>query len=54
VLHAIYAEQGKDGRWRGIAGDSYVLLATWDSTGAVRSRSIHQFGSATRDENSPH
>jgi len=30
------------------------LLVTWDSAGAVRSRSIHQFGSATLDENSPH
>jgi len=25
VLHAIYAEETKDHRWRGIAGDSYVL-----------------------------
>ncbi|WP_420641994.1 acylase [Candidatus Leptofilum sp.] len=54
VLHAIYGELGEDGRFRGIAGDSYILLVTWQPDGSVSSQSIHQFGSATRDESSPH
>jgi penicillin amidase/acyl-homoserine-lactone acylase len=29
-------------------------MATWDSDGKVHSRSVHQFGSATLDESSPH
>jgi acyl-homoserine-lactone acylase len=54
VLHAIYGELGEDGRFHGIAGDSYILLVTWQPDGTVSSRSIHQFGSATLDEDSPH
>jgi penicillin amidase/acyl-homoserine-lactone acylase len=42
------------GLLQGYAGDSYVLLVTWDASGVVSSDSIHQFGSATLDENSPH
>ncbi len=38
----------------GRTGDSYVLLAAWDSAGEVSSWSIHPFGSATLDETSPH
>ena len=53
VLHAVY------GDWKGthleaVAGDCYILMVTWDPDGGVRSRSIHQFGSATLDESSPH
>ncbi len=54
VLRAVYAEPAEDGRLVGHAGDSYVLVAAWDAQGNVRSRSIHQYGSATRDESSPH
>ena len=53
ILHAVYAEPTEDGRLRGTAGDSYVLLVEW-GPGGVRSRSIHQFGSATLDARSPH
>jgi penicillin amidase/acyl-homoserine-lactone acylase len=42
------------GRLKGGAGDSYVMLVTWDKDGRVHSRSIHQYGSATLDETSPH
>ena len=31
-----------------------MLIAEWDRDGRVRSRSIHQFGSATLDEKSKH
>jgi len=54
-LHAVYGK-GPDekGRLKGIAGDSYVMLVEWDPEGRVHSQSIHQFGSATMDKNSPH
>ncbi len=53
ILHCVY------GRWtgkylEGEAGDCYVLMVTWDPDGTVRSRSIHQFGSATSRPDSPH
>jgi acyl-homoserine-lactone acylase len=53
VLHAVYGKWEK-GRLVGMAGDCYILLVTWDRDGKVHSRSIHQFGSATLDESSPH
>ena len=37
-----------------MAGDTYVLLVRWDKAGNVSSESIHQFGSATQNESSPH
>ena len=30
------------------------MFVTWDKAGKLSSRSIHQFGSATQDETSPH
>ncbi|MAT98810.1 MAG: penicillin amidase [Anaerolineaceae bacterium] len=54
VLHAVYGEMGEDGRFHGIAGDSYILRVTWQPDGSVSSQSIHQYGSATLDEVSPH
>ena len=54
VLHAVYGNLEADGRFRGVAGDSYIMLITWLPDGTVRSRSIHQYGSATLDEHSPH
>jgi len=54
-LHAIYGKgPGQDGRLTGEAGDSFILIVEWDPNGQVRSQSIHQFGSATMDKNSPH
>jgi acyl-homoserine-lactone acylase len=53
VLHAVYSDP-KDGHLVGRAGDSYILVARWDAQGQLSSRSIHQFGSATRDAGSPH
>jgi penicillin amidase/acyl-homoserine-lactone acylase len=54
VLHAIYGELGEDGRFHGIAGDAYILMVTWQPDGSVSSQSIHQYGSATLDQSSPH
>ncbi len=39
---------------RAIAGDCYVLLVTWEPDGKVRSKSIHQYGSATENPDHPH
>ncbi|MBI4830191.1 MAG: penicillin acylase family protein [Candidatus Lindowbacteria bacterium] len=52
VLHAVHGEL-KNGCIIGDAGDCYILMITFDKKG-VTSRSIHQFGSATLDEKSPH
>ncbi len=54
ILHAVYGRLEEDGRLYGTDGDSYVLLVTWDAEGKVSSQSIHQYGSATLDESSPH
>ncbi len=54
VLHAIYGDPDGDGRLRAMAGDSYVLVATWSADGEVSSQSLHPFGSATLDAGSPH
>ena len=54
TLHAVYARPAAEGRLVGWAGDSYILQVEWDPLGRVRSRSIHQYGTATLDERSPH
>ena len=54
ILHAIYGTVQEDGRRHGVAGDCYVLMATWEPDGSVRSKSIHQFGSASMVEDSKH
>jgi acyl-homoserine-lactone acylase len=54
LLHAIGGRLQEDGRLKGYVGDSYVLLVRWDADGRVQSLSIHQYGSATLDEDSPH
>ncbi|NIM96455.1 MAG: acylase [Anaerolineales bacterium] len=54
LLHAIYGDPQDDGRLKGFIGDSYVLLIRWDPDGEVHSYSIHQYGSAPLDEESPH
>lgn len=35
-------------------GDSLIILGAWDQLGRLSVRSIHNFGSATLDETSPH
>ena len=53
VLHAVYGTPESDGRLRGVAGDCFVMVARW-ADGDVSSQSLHQYGSATLDETSPH
>jgi acyl-homoserine-lactone acylase len=54
VLHAIYGNLEADGRFRGFVGDCHIMLISWDAEGNLHSHSIHQYGSATLDESSPH
>jgi penicillin amidase/acyl-homoserine-lactone acylase len=54
TLRAIYSQPAEDGRLEGISGDCYILHVEWSPTGEVRSRSIHQFGSATLESTSRH
>jgi acyl-homoserine-lactone acylase len=54
TYRAIYGRPGPDGRLVAQAGDTFVMFVTWDRAGQLASRSVHQFGSATLDETSPH
>jgi acyl-homoserine lactone acylase PvdQ len=54
VLRAVYGEREDDGTFSGIAGDAYILAVAWDPDGTVTAMSLHQYGSATLDEDSPH
>ena len=55
TLRAVYATGDlDDGSLTAMAGDTYYLLADWTPDGGVEIETIHQFGSATLDQNSPH
>lgn len=53
ILHAINGDL-IDGRLIGSGGDSHILVVRWDAQGGLTSRSVHQFGAATRDQRSSH
>ncbi|THD77204.1 MAG: acylase [Phenylobacterium sp.] len=54
VYRAVYGRPDPDGRLHALAGDTFIMFVSWDKAGRLSSRSIHQFGSATLDEGSPH
>ncbi len=56
ALRAIYSnnELNEDGQLTAFAGDTLIAIAEWQADGTLRSRMVHQFGSATQDETSPH
>ncbi len=55
TLRAVYpAEVRDDGHLHGAAGDTFIAVVEWDAEGAVSAKTVHQFGSATLDEGSPH
>lgn len=55
VLRAIEDfELEPDGTYTARSGDSLVMFVEWDRGGRQRVETIHQFGSATLDETSPH
>jgi len=54
IYRAVYGRPDPDGRLQAAGGDTYVMFVEWDRQGRLSSRSVHQFGSATQDEASPH
>ena len=55
TLRAIYAVETKDdGTAPATHGDTWIALVEWTEDGAVSADVIHQYGSATLDEASPH
>ena len=54
TLRAIYGRVQENGQLRALAGDVLVVLVEWDTNGVLKSKSIHQYGSATQDETSIH
>lgn len=55
LLRAVYARLPQDdGRLVAQGGDTMIYIADWAPDGSLKSESIHQFGSATLDETSPH
>lgn len=53
-LRAIDIKLQPDGRFTGINGDCFFQMVEWAPDGTLRSESIHQYGTATVDETSPH
>lgn len=55
LLRAVYARlPQEDGRLVAQGGDTMIYIADWAPDGSLKTESIHQFGSATLDETSPH
>ncbi|SHG18958.1 acyl-homoserine-lactone acylase [Microbulbifer donghaiensis] len=55
TVRAVYGGPLNDsGKFENRAGDSYIMLVEWARDGSVSSRAVHNFGSATLDQRSPH
>jgi len=57
VLRAIYADRdgvAKAGVMNAFAGDTHIIVADWAPDGSGTVDSIHNYGSATLDDTSPH
>lgn len=54
TYRAVDGQRQPDGTLTAVAGDTFIMFVTWDHAGQLTSESIHQFGSATTDPNSPH
>ena len=57
VLRAIYADRdgvAKEGVMNAFAGDTHIIVVDWTPGGLQAVDSIHNYGSATLDETSPH
>ncbi|MFL2700137.1 MAG: hypothetical protein ACJ0FI_05255 [Gammaproteobacteria bacterium] len=54
TLRAVYGVEEDDGTLRTVAGDGLWILLSWDQDGALESKSIHNYGSATQDSSSKH
>jgi len=57
ILRAIYADRdgiAKSGQMNAFAGDTHIMYADWDEAGNLDLQSVHQYGAATLDKDSPH
>ncbi len=54
VFRAVYGKKQDDGTLTANGGDTLIMFVSWDRAGTLASRSIHQFGSATLNRQSPH
>ncbi len=54
IYRAVYGAPQDDGTLTAVGGDTLIMFVRWDRTGKLSSESIHQFGSATMDRESPH
>ena len=55
ILRAIYGRDlNDDGFLTNVAGDGLYYLVSWNAEGQLSVEGVHQFGSATLDEDSPH
>jgi penicillin amidase/acyl-homoserine-lactone acylase len=54
IYRAVYALKQPDGTLTAAGGDTFIMFVTWDKAGRLLSESIHQFGSATLDQDSRH
>jgi penicillin amidase/acyl-homoserine-lactone acylase len=55
VLRAMYgSEMDENGQIEITAGDGFMMFVAWDKDGVVQSQAVHQYGSATLDEDSVH
>jgi acyl-homoserine-lactone acylase len=55
TLRAIYSRRMEGDKFlTNVAGDGLYYQVSWDAQGELKVRGVHQYGSATLDENSPH
>ena len=55
ILRAVYGSGlVEDGFLTNVAGDGLYYLVAWDGDGRLSVQGVHQYGSATLDEASPH
>jgi penicillin amidase/acyl-homoserine-lactone acylase len=54
IYRAVYGMKQPDGTLTAAGGDTFIMFVTWDNQGKLSSESIHQFGSATLDQDSQH
>ena len=55
IVRAVYGwPANAQGQLVAQAGDSYIMFVRWSADGRFTARTVHSFGSATLDANSPH
>ena len=54
TFRAVYGSPQPNGTLTAEAGDTFIMFVKWDKNGHLSSQSIHQFGTATSNPQSPH